>query len=207
MSERDDTVEQVFYEPNFKDLGTSNGGYVEMGDQLFTPAEWEVVQAYARGFAISQAQDAAEATSKARFSTRMQAQVAEFHKAFNSPVGDTVRVLPADRVGVRIELLREEFLDELIPALEAGDIVETADACIDILYVTFGLLVEMGIDAGPLFDEVQRSNMSKLGADGKPMISRGMAEDGFYAGRVMKGPGYFRPELAGLLLEQMEDTE
>ena len=76
--------------------------------------------------------------------------------------------LPLDRVPVRVELIREEFEDELIPALMRSDLVETVDACIDLLYVVYGLLVEMGVNATPLFEEVQASNMSKLGEDGKP---------------------------------------
>lgn len=193
MSERDDLTEQAFHTPAVK----ADGEYVEMGGQLFTKAEWAVVEAYAKGHTISALQEEDR--------TAMQAQVKEFHEAFGAPASDRIRVLPEERVGVRIELLREEFQDELIPALHSGDLVETADACVDILYVTFGLLVEMGIDAKPLFDEVHRSNMSKLGADGKPIISRGMELDGFYEGRVMKGPGYFRPDLAGILALMIDD--
>ena len=72
---------------------------------------------------------------------KMQSQVAEFHRRMGQPVGHKALALPEDRKAVRIELIREEFIDELIPALEADDMVETADAAIDILYVTFGLLV------------------------------------------------------------------
>lgn len=194
MSERDDTVEQVFNAPVVTDANV--GGFIEMGGQLFTQEEWEVVAAYARGHAISALRDAD--------AEDMQAGVKAFHKAMGQPAPDTIiGPLPADRVGVRVELLREEFIDELMPALEAGDVVETIDACIDILYVTFGLLVEMGVDAKPFFAEVQRSNMSKLAADGSPIISRGMELDGVYEGRVMKGPNYFKPNIMGILLEQL----
>ncbi|QNL30998.1 MazG-like nucleotide pyrophosphohydrolase [Microbacterium phage GaeCeo] len=130
----------------------------------------------------------------------MQEAVRKFQEGMRQPVALTARPLPADRIPVRIELIREEFEDELIPALHAGDMVETADACIDILYVTFGLLVEMGIDAQPLFDEVQRSNMSKFGADGQPIIAGPNDPDGVFEGRVKKGPNYFRPNLKGILL-------
>jgi predicted HAD superfamily Cof-like phosphohydrolase len=133
------------------------------------------------------------------FTSRMQRQVAIFHEAMGQPVGERIRLLPEDRIPVRVELIREEFEDELIPALHAGDLVETVDACIDILYVTFGLLVEMGVDATPLFDEVQRSNMSKFGADGKPIIAGPNDPDGIFEGRVKKGPNYFRPNLAEVL--------
>lgn len=134
---------------------------------------------------------------------KMQKGVQEFHVTYGAPAnaGDPV-ALPLDRVGLRIGLIKEEFEDELIPALMLQDIVETVDAAVDILYVTFGLLVEMGVDAEPIFDEVQRSNMSKLGADGKPIISRGMELDGFPKGKVLKGPGYFKPDIAAKLREQ-----
>lgn len=131
---------------------------------------------------------------------KMQEQVLEFQRAMGQPVNGVAIPLPGSRKDVRIELIREEFIDELIPALEADDMVETADAAIDILYVVLGLLVEMGIDAEVLFDEVQRSNMSKFGADGKPIIAGPNDPDGVFEGRVKKGPNYFRPNLRDLLL-------
>ncbi|AZV01748.1 nucleotide pyrophosphohydrolase [Microbacterium phage Schubert] len=129
----------------------------------------------------------------------MQEQVREFQQGMGQPVGTYARSLPKDRVPVRIELIREEFEDELMPALYKGDLVETADACIDLLYVTFGLLVEMGINAAPLFDEVHRSNMSKFGADGKPIIAQENDPDGVFPGRVKKGPNYFKPNLEAII--------
>jgi predicted HAD superfamily Cof-like phosphohydrolase len=137
----------------------------------------------------------------------MQAGVVAFHRAMGQPVGHTVRRLPKERIPVRVELIREEFEDELLPALEAGDIVETADAAIDIIYVTLGLLVEMGIDAQVLFDEVQRSNMSKLGRDGKPIIAGPNDPDGIFEGRVKKGPDYFKPNLRALLGHGFADLD
>ncbi len=131
----------------------------------------------------------------------MQDGVRAFHVANGVPAPDTPRPLPADRVELRVGLIHEEFIKELIPALEKGDLVETIDAAIDILYVTFGLLVECGVDAQPFFDEVQRSNMSKLGADGKPIISRGEDLDGFPAGKILKGPNYVKPDIARVLRE------
>lgn len=133
------------------------------------------------------------------FSTKMQRQVEEFHAAMHQPVGLLPHALPADRIPVRVELIREEFQDELIPALEAGDLVETADACVDLLYVVLGLMVECGLDAGPLFDEVQRSNMSKLGADGQPIVAGPNDPDGTFEGRVKKGPNYSKPDLKSII--------
>lgn len=154
-------------------------------------------------------------------SASMQDMVRAFHEGMGQPVGTSPRPLPEDRVAVRIELIREEFIDELIPALGAHmsfapdgrtkmhyiaaseqDVVEVADAAIDILYVVFGLLVEMGIDAYPLFAEVQRSNMSKFGADGKAIIAGPNDPDGIFEGRVKKGPNYFQPNLKMPLMEQ-----
>lgn len=129
---------------------------------------------------------------------KMQQQVLAFHEAFGAEVGQEPRALPADRVDLRIGLIEEE-LDELRDALAAGDPIESYDAAIDILYVTFGLLVEMGMDADPGFDEVQRSNMSKLGEDGQPIISRGWVADGYPEGKVLKGPNYFRPNLVQVI--------
>lgn len=138
---------------------------------------------------------------------KMQQQVADFHRGMGQPVGHSVRALPQDRKAVRIELIREEFIDELIPALEADDVVETVDAAVDILYVTFGLLVEMGVDAEVIFDEVQRSNMSKFGADGKPIIAGPNDPDGVFEGRVKKGPNYFKPNIGALLASGRADLD
>ncbi|QKN87744.1 MazG-like nucleotide pyrophosphohydrolase [Microbacterium phage Ixel] len=135
----------------------------------------------------------------------MQEMVKTFHEGMGQPVGLAPHPLPQHRVAVRVELIREEFEDELIPALQRGDLTETVDACIDILYVVFGLLVEMGVKAQPLFEEVQRSNMSKFGADGKAIIAGPNDPDGIFEGRVKKGPNYFKPELQRILLSGEAD--
>jgi Uncharacterized protein conserved in bacteria len=151
----------------------------------------------------------------------MQQGVVDFHRAMGQPVAHRAKALPADRIPVRVELIREEFIDELLPALGAGitddgeiyltgaeqDLVEVADACVDIIYVTLGLLTEMGIDAQVLFDEVQASNMSKLGADGKGIIAGPNDPDGVFEGRVKKGPNYFRPRLRDLLEHGSADLD
>lgn len=132
--------------------------------------------------------------------TSMQHDVMMFHMTYGQPFALSPQPLPADRVHLRLRLIDEET-DELEEALLKGDAVEAYDAALDILYVTFGLLVEMGMDAQAGFDEVQRSNMSKLGADGLPIISRGMELDGFAEGKVLKGPNYFKPDLRRVLTE------
>lgn len=170
---------------------TEDQGYtVELGGQLFTQAQWEIVQAWARGWMMGRVREDV---------SRAQEAVAQFHEAMGQPVGKEAHPLPHDRIAVRVELIREEFEDELIPALYKGDLVETVDACIDILYVTYGLLVEMGVNATPVFEEVQGSNMSKLGADGKAIIAGPNDPDGIFEGRVKKGPNYYRPNIRRIL--------
>ena len=87
---------------------------------------------------------------------------------------------------LRFELIKEE-LEELKVALDQKNLKEVADALTDILCVTYGAGHAFGIDLDKCFDEVQASNMSKLGADGKPIYNE--------SGKVMKGPNYFEPNL------------
>lgn len=87
---------------------------------------------------------------------------------------------------LRLHLISEE-LEELKNAMESKDLLEVADALTDILYVTYGAGHAFGINLDKCFDEVQNSNMSKLGEDGKPIYNE--------SGKVMKGPNYFKPDL------------
>ena len=87
---------------------------------------------------------------------------------------------------LRISLIEEE-LSELKEAIKNKDIKEVADALTDILYVTYGAGHAFGIDLDKCFDEVQRSNMSKLDENGKPIFNE--------HGKVLKGPNYFKPNL------------
>ena len=92
-----------------------------------------------------------------------------------------------DRINeLRISLINEE-LEELKKAIKDNDIVEVADALTDILYVAYGAGHAFGINLDKCFNEVQESNMSKLGADKKPIYNE--------SGKVMKGPNYFKPDL------------
>ena len=93
-------------------------------------------------------------------------------------------------VNLRLNLIKEE-LEELQEAIKQEDLLEVADALTDILYVTYGAGHAFGIDLDNCFDEVQKSNMSKLGADGKPIYNQD--------GKVMKGPKYFKPNLKQFL--------
>lgn len=172
---------------------------VELGGQVFTEEQWDAVQTYARGHSTSAVQDAT-------YVNPMQAAVVEFQRAMGLPVLSVATPLPKERIGLRVQLIEEEF-EELQEALAAGDLVETADACVDLLYVVFGLMVETGLDARVLFDEVHRSNMSKFGEDGKPIIAEENDPDGIFPGRVKKGPNYFRPNLAGIIANDMAHLE
>ena len=91
---------------------------------------------------------------------------------------------------LRLDLIAEE-LDELKNAMESKDLLEVADALTDILYVTYGAGHAFGIDLDKCFEEVQSSNMSKLGENGKPIYNE--------SGKVMKGPDYFKPDLSKFL--------
>ena len=111
-------------------------------------------------------------------------------KNFMETFGQQVKTSPSfssDKINeLRYNLIKEE-LDEFKQALENKDLLEVADALTDILYVTYGAGHAFGIDLDSCFEEVQNSNMSKLGEDGKPIYNE--------KGKVMKGPNYFKPNL------------
>ena len=109
-----------------------------------------------------------------------------FMKAFGQEVKEKAE-FPGDKItSLRCDLISEE-LQELQEAIRKKDIKEVADALTDILYVTYGAGHAFGIDLDKCFQEVQKSNMSKLGEDGKPIYND--------KGKVMKGPNYFKPDL------------
>ena len=99
-----------------------------------------------------------------------QTMVKEFHEAFELLVQDKPGMLTTNEMLLRVKLMNEE-LDELISGMHMGDIVEIADGLADLLYVVYGSAVAYGLDMEPLFKEVHRSNMTKVGgkkgADGK----------------------------------------
>ena len=113
-------------------------------------------------------------------------KVKNFMQIFGQEV-KTKPSFPSDKITtLRYSLIEEELL-ELKLALKEKNITEVADALTDILYVTYGAGHAFGIDLNKCFDEVQNSNMSKLGSDGKPIYND--------KGKVMKGPNYFKPDL------------
>ncbi len=112
--------------------------------------------------------------------------VKKFMKIFGQEVKEKAEFPNEKITSLRYELISEE-LSELKEAIEKKDIKEVADALTDILYVTYGAGHAFGIDLDKCFEEVQNSNMSKLGNDGKPIYND--------KGKVMKGPNYFKPNL------------
>lgn len=126
--------------------------------------------------------------------------VQEFHETYGLPVEDAPTIADAKTNTLRINLLEEE-VDELKEALENGDMVEVLDALTDIQYVLDGAYLSFGLQAvkQAAFDEVHASNMSKLGEDGKPIRRE---EDG----KVMKGPNYWKPDMAKFVKEYLEQN-
>ena len=115
-------------------------------------------------------------------------------KTFMGTFGQEVKTKPSfstDKINsLRYELIKEE-LEELRVAMENNDLLEVTDALTDILYVTYGAGHAFGVDLDKCFEEVQKSNMSKLDLNGKPIYN----EDG----KIMKGSRYFKPNLSKFL--------
>ncbi|MEH6408474.1 MAG: nucleoside triphosphate pyrophosphohydrolase family protein [Leeuwenhoekiella sp.] len=124
------------------------------------------------------------------------AAVHEFHTAF----GLGINTQPKANLGepknmLRYNLMKEEN-EEYLEAANAGDLIEVADALGDMLYILCGTIIEHGMQhkIEEVFDEIQRSNMSKLGEDGKPIYRKD--------GKVLKGPNYFKPDLQKIIKKQ-----
>jgi|TARA_B110000914_G_scaffold198222_1_gene188476 predicted HAD superfamily Cof-like phosphohydrolase len=112
--------------------------------------------------------------------------VKKFMQTFGQEIKDKTEFPNEKIVRLRYDLIKEE-LEELNQAIKDKDMKEVADALTDILYVTYGAGHAFGINLDECFEEVQKSNMSKLGADDKPIYNEN--------GKVMKGPNYFKPDL------------
>ena len=112
--------------------------------------------------------------------------VRKFMKTFGQEIREKAGFPDKKITSLRYDLIKEE-LEELKDALDNKDIKEVADALTDILYVTYGAGHAFGINLDKCFEEVQNSNMSKLGLDGKPIYND--------KGKVLKGPNYFKPNL------------
>ena len=113
-------------------------------------------------------------------------KVKEFMETFGQEVKLNAEFPSNSVVELRLNLIKEE-LEELQAAVKENNILEVADALTDILYVTYGAGHAFGINLDKCFNEVQKSNMSKLGKNGKPIYNKD--------GKVMKGPNYFKPDL------------
>ena len=114
-------------------------------------------------------------------------KVKHFMETFGQDVLDKARFPKEKIVKLRLDLIKEELI-ELEEAIDKNNLLEVADALTDILYVTYGAGHAFGIDLDSCFEEVQNSNMSKLGDNGKPIYND--------AGKVMKGPNYYKPDLS-----------
>ena len=118
-------------------------------------------------------------------------KVKQFMQTFGQEVKTKASFSDEKTNQLRLDLISEE-LEELKNAITSKDLLEVADALTDILYVTYGAGHAFGINLDKCFDEVQNSNMSKLGSDGKPIYNE--------SGKVMKGPDYFKPDLSKFLV-------
>ena len=117
-------------------------------------------------------------------------KVKQFMQTFGQEVKTKASFSDEKTNQLRLDLISEE-LEELKNAMESKDLLEVADALTDILYVTYGAGHALGINLDKCFDEVQNSNMSKLGINGKPIYNE--------SGKVMKGPDYYKPDLSKFL--------
>lgn len=116
--------------------------------------------------------------------------VREFHRIYKLPIGDTPE-LPDDEVrGLRRALILEEVTEYML-AEQDNDIIKIADALADLVYVAIGAAISYGIPFDEIFNEVQKSNMSKLGEDGLPIYAD--------YGKVLKGPNFVEPDIKGIL--------
>ena len=118
-------------------------------------------------------------------------RVKKFMLTFGQEVKEKAGFPENKITSLRYDLIKEE-LNELKDAIDKKDIKEVADALTDILYVTYGAGHAFGIDLDKCFDEVQKSNMSKLDSNGKPIYNE--------KGKVLKGPNYFKPNLSDFLV-------
>jgi len=116
--------------------------------------------------------------------------VLEFHKIYGLPIGEEPGFPDDIARGMRRALILEEVAEYLQAEID-DDLVEVADALADLVYVAIGAAITYGVPFDRIFNEVQRSNMSKLGRDGKPIYR----EDG----KVLKGPDFYEPDIKGAM--------
>ena len=117
-------------------------------------------------------------------------QLEEFHALYGAYRQESPAFPPQQISDLRLDLIREE-VTELEEAVAGGDLIGVADALGDLLYVTAGAMLAFGVDGRRVLAEIHRSNLSKLGDDGKPILGP--------TGKVLKGPGFSPPDIAGVL--------
>ncbi len=130
--------------------------------------------------------------------SRAALQVGEFHRSYELPMRTSpTAAVGADQLALRLALIEEE-VGELREAAVAGDLVGVADALADIIYVAYGTAHVYGIGLDSVLDEVHASNMTKLGADGRPVRRAD--------GKILKGPDYRPPDVRSVLRAQQSAT-
>lgn len=145
------------------------------------------------------ARAADEQLPAAAVGSRIARQVARFHRSFGLPLRSAPTAeVGHDQVELRLALIEEE-VGELRAAAAAGQLTAVADALADIVYVAYGSAHVYGIDLDAVLDEVHSSNMTKLGADGRPVRRAD--------GKILKGPGYRAPDVAAVLAARMVPTD
>ena len=127
---------------------------------------------------------------------RLLEQVREFHEAFDVPILPAAQMPHEERRKLRYRILKEEF-EEYVAAENDDDLAEVADALGDMAYIIAGTALEYGIPLDRVLDEIHRSNMAKLGPDGKP-IKRA-------DGKVIKPDGWQPPNIAAVLSNTREE--
>jgi len=120
--------------------------------------------------------------------------VRRFHEKFGQPIADSPVITSIDRAALRVRLIQEEY-EEVDQACANEDLVEIADGLCDLIYVCIGTALEYGIDLDPIFEEVQRTNMAKVGGKSR--------EDG----KLLKPAGWTPPDIASLLEKQLRKKE
>lgn len=116
--------------------------------------------------------------------------VEEFHRSVGAPIRHNNPTLDFDRLGLRLDLLAEEY-EEVLDAVHSGDVADVAKELADLVYVTYGFAVEAGIPLDIIVAEIHASNMSKLDEDGKPIVR--------HDGKVLKGPNYREAQVKEIL--------
>lgn len=149
----------------------------------------ELRESYGYGVNVMTEDGVVRYAHKAKKKTAFE-MVKEFHKTYGHPVADEPQFVEGDRLDLRLSLIEEEY-KEVLEAIENGDLVNFAKELADLIYVVNGFALEAGIPLDAVVEEVHRSNMSKLGADGKPIYR----EDG----KVLKGPNYTEADVAKVL--------